>query len=81
MNDNKIYGQTIENLEEVSRLITRYAILEALYLRRESSARDQLESAIIRLYAELLMFLAKAGNYFRRSAKGKHALRLSRSWG
>jgi len=32
VNDRKVLGETIENLETVSHLITRYAILEDLYL-------------------------------------------------
>ena len=71
VNDKRAFGETIENLEAVSNLITRYAILEALYLQRESEASDKLEDMIIRLYAEILTFLAKARKFFQSSAKSK----------
>ncbi len=69
LNDRKVLGETIENLETVSHLITRYAILEDLYLQHRSPARDQLEDMIVRLYAEILTFLAKARKYLQSSAK------------
>lgn len=72
MNDKRALGETIENLEAVSHLITRYAILEELYLQRNSAARDKLEDMVVRLYAEILTFLARARKYFQSSAKSKN---------
>ena len=64
VNDKEVLGETIANLEAVSHLITRYAILEELYLQRNSAARVKLEDMVIRLYAEILTYLAKAKKYF-----------------
>jgi hypothetical protein len=77
VNEKRVFGETVENLEKVSHLITRYAILEELYLQRNSTARDMLEDMVIRLYAEILTFLAKARKFFRSSTKGKEAFRSS----
>ena len=80
VNDKRVYGEMVENLETVSHLITRYAILEQLYFQRNSAARDKLEDMVIRLYAEILTFLAKARKYFQTSAKGEEStgsLRMS----
>ena len=71
VNDKRVFGEMVENLEAISHLITRYAILEELYIQRDSSARNQLEDMVIRLYAEILIFLAKARNYFQSSTKGR----------
>ena len=71
VNDKKVFGEMVEHLETTSQLITRYAILEELYLSRKSAARDKLEDMIVRLYAEILTFLAKARKYFQKSAKRK----------
>ena len=71
VNDRKAFGKTVENLEAVSHLITRYAILEELYLHRISTARDKLEDMVVRLYAEILTFLARVRKYFQTSAKSK----------
>ena len=72
VNDKRVLGETIENLETLSHLITRYAILEELYLQRKSAARDKLEDMVVRLYAEILTFLASARKYFQSSAKSKN---------
>lgn len=61
----------IENLETVSHLITRYAILEDLYMQRNSAIRDKLEDMIVRLYSEILIFLARAKRFFQSSSKGQ----------
>lgn len=75
MNDQRAFGETVENLEVVSHIITRYAILEELYLQRNSAARDRLEDMVVRLYAEILTFLGKACKYFLNSAKSKKPIR------
>ncbi|KAI4091131.1 MAG: hypothetical protein L6R37_007787 [Teloschistes peruensis] len=46
VNDRRVLGDTIENLETVPHLITRYATLEQLYLKRNSPATAQLQDAI-----------------------------------
>lgn len=71
VNDRRVFGEMVESLETVSHIITRYAILEELYLCRNSAARDKLEDMVVRLYAEILTFLAKAKKYFQRSTKSK----------
>ena len=75
VNDKKVFGEMIENLEAVSHLITRYAILEELYLQQNSTARDKLEEMVVHLYAEILTFLAKARKYFLSSAKCERSAR------
>ncbi|KAL8736090.1 MAG: hypothetical protein Q9181_002565 [Wetmoreana brouardii] len=77
VNDKRVLGDTIENLETVSHLITRYAITERLFLQRNSPARDQLQETTVRLYAEILIFLAKTRKYFQSSAKD--LVRLAKS--
>ncbi|KAI9655980.1 MAG: hypothetical protein M1821_005041 [Bathelium mastoideum] len=65
VNDTDIFGSTLLGVETVSRLITRYAILEELYLQRPYNGRAELESLLVDLYKEVLIFLAKARKYFR----------------
>jgi len=78
VNDKRALGEAIENLEAVSYLITRLAILEKLYLQHNSETRDKFLELVIRLYSEILRFLAKAKNYFQSSAKGREKSALSR---
>ena len=74
MNDKKSFEEMIESLEIVSHLITRYAVFEELYLQRESTARHELEDMVVRLYAEILTFLAKARKYLQSSATSKKSI-------
>ncbi|KAF4630251.1 hypothetical protein G7Y89_g7884 [Cudoniella acicularis] len=71
VNDSQIYGAMIDGVEHVSNLIVRYTILEALYLppleipvQLQSSPRSQLEASIIKLFAAILIYLAKARGYY-----------------
>ena len=70
VNDIQIFGAMIEGIELVSNLITRYAILEKLYLQTitgmKAAAKDQLEKAILQLYTAVLKYLSKARRYYDR---------------
>ena len=62
----------LEGLEKVSSLITRYAMVEDMYLRRSSSSLEgQLSNALIRLYTSILVFLAKSRKFFSRKTGGQ----------
>ena len=65
--DKHVFGATIDGLEIISHLITRYAIFEDLYMQRDSAVRGELEVMLTGLYAEALIFLAKARKYFQTS--------------
>jgi hypothetical protein len=51
----------------ISNLISRYAIIEDLYLRESSEAGDLLEEAITKLYAAVLVYLAEAKRYYEQN--------------
>lgn len=64
VNDIEIFKALAESLETVSRLITKHAILECIYLPGSSAATRELEVALVDLYTEILMFQARALKYF-----------------
>lgn len=67
INDCQTFGAMIEGVERVSSLITRYDILEKLYLLPTTApalAREQLEKSIVKLYSAMLKYLSKAGRYY-----------------
>ena len=68
VNDQHAFGSTVTDLESISRLITRYAIFEEVYLRQPSKCRSELETTLIGLYVEVLSHLAKIRQYFETSA-------------
>lgn len=71
VSDNHVFGATLEGLETCSHLIARYAVFEAVYLTRTSSAHVELELKLVGLYAEVLRYFAKARQYFAASTKSR----------
>ncbi|KAK1984738.1 ankyrin repeat-containing domain protein [Colletotrichum cereale] len=63
-----IFGAVLENLEVVSRLISRHAISEDLYLRHATSTGGELRKALTRLYAGILAHLATTIRYLEASS-------------
>ena len=74
VNDTDIFGAMVEGVEFVSNLITRSAIIEKLYLQKASTAKDQLTTAVTRLYAAVLTYLSKANRYYGRKTAGESYL-------
>ena len=66
-NDSQTFGSMAEGVELVAELITRYTIVEHLYLRRPSHAKEQLTQALIKLYARVLTYLPKARAYYEKN--------------
>jgi hypothetical protein len=67
VNDSQTFGTMAEGVEFVSNLITRYTIVEQLYLQKPSAAKYQLTQAILRLYSTVLIYLSKAKSYYQRN--------------
>lgn len=69
VNDSQTFGAMAEGIECVSHLITRYAILEKLYVNthRKAAADDQLKESIVKLYSAVLRYLSKAARYYHQS--------------
>ncbi|KAL8787748.1 MAG: hypothetical protein Q9213_002068 [Squamulea squamosa] len=65
VSDTHVFGTTVSGLENVSHLITRYAMFEQVYTQRKTVASPGLEPLLTGLYAEVLTFLAKAKKYFQ----------------
>jgi hypothetical protein len=51
----------------VSAMITRYAVVESLYLLEDSSLRTQLTDGITKLYVAILKYLGIARTYYDKS--------------
>ena len=59
-----MFGAMIEGVEIVASLISRYAILEDIYLRDSTSAVERLADRLTMLYAAVLTFLIRTIHYF-----------------
>lgn len=79
INETQTYEGMLEGVEKVSSLITRYAMVEDMDLRKSSSSLEkQLSNALICRYTSILVFLAKSRKYFSRNTGGQL---LDTTWG
>ena len=64
--DYQIFGAMVEGIQDVANIITRYHIVEQLYLRNSivTKTGDQLSQCLVNLYAAILKFLFKAKRYY-----------------
>ncbi len=60
----------IEGIEVVSKIIARYAEVERLTLYGRSVLKTQLAGALVKLYRNVLRYLAKAKRYYSRTSLG-----------
>ena len=70
VSDINKFNFVVEGAETIARSIARFAIFEDLYLHRgtlETKSENALEEALIRLYATILVYLARAKLYFELS--------------
>ncbi|EXF84740.1 hypothetical protein CFIO01_13630, partial [Colletotrichum fioriniae PJ7] len=63
VNDVELFNSLAENLEVLSRLISRHAISETVYGWFASAASRGLRDSLTRLYAKILTYLAKTIQY------------------
>lgn len=70
INDIETFGAMAESLEMCAKSITQCKIIEALYLRETTLARDHLRNALVCLYAAILTLLSAALRYYGRSTLG-----------
>ncbi|KAL8638503.1 MAG: hypothetical protein Q9228_004347 [Teloschistes exilis] len=67
INEVQIFGAMTEGLEKMSGYITRCRLYEQLFLAKPSAAQPELESALLRLYTTILLYLARARQYYAQS--------------
>jgi hypothetical protein len=67
VNDSMSFQAMAEGIELISTMITRYAVVESLYLLEESSLKSQLTSGITKLYVCILRYLSGAKTYYNKS--------------
>ena len=66
-NDSKQRGAAIMGIEEIAKLIRRYAEIEHLYLSdQQYRLSTDLDAAIVKLYSQILEYEARAACHFDR---------------
>jgi hypothetical protein len=71
VNDCQTQGAMAEGLEKVSFLLLRYEMVERIYLQKSTRAKDMLRASIVKLYAAVLLYIAKALKYYSQSIAKK----------
>ncbi|KAI9787979.1 MAG: hypothetical protein M1816_007283 [Peltula sp. TS41687] len=64
VNDSAKFAFMVEGIALIAELICRSAVIGSLYLRSASAATDELEWALLQLYAAIMRYLSKAKCYF-----------------
>lgn len=54
----------VESMADIAELISRYAIVEKLYLSSPCDVAKGVERALVKSYAAILVYLSKAKQYF-----------------
>jgi hypothetical protein len=70
VNDHQSFGMMAEGLEMVSNLIVKCRVWEELYLTKTSTMNAQFTHALLKLCKAILIFLGRAGKYYRQSTSG-----------
>jgi N-terminal domain of NWD NACHT-NTPase len=71
INDAESFGAMAEGVEFVSKSITRYELIERLYLEKDSMAKVDLRRAVIAQHAAILQYLSKAVRFYSRKTTGE----------
>jgi hypothetical protein len=79
VSDSQAFGSVLEGIETIAHLINRYAIFEKLYLSEDSTATPPLRKAMVRLYASVLRYLAKAKRLYSMNSAKRFAKSIVRT--
>jgi hypothetical protein len=64
IDDFKKFAFVVESATSIAEIICRYAIFEDVYLQSPSAAADELQRALVKFYAAIMIYLSKARSYF-----------------
>jgi hypothetical protein len=69
VNDSDKFAFVVEGAASIAEVICRYAVFEDVYLQSKSPATDELQRALIKFYATIMIYLSKAKNYFEQNPR------------
>ena len=72
VSDSQQYGAVLEGLELITHLISRYAIVEQLYLNHQQMlSSGEIQRNLVELYSTVLLYLSKAKRYYEQSTASR----------
>lgn len=76
--DINTYSSLLEATADIAELICRNALIENLLTSAPSTAADELRRALVKVYASILTYLAKARLYYRKNTASEFHASFSR---
>jgi len=74
VNDINRYASVVEDLARIAEVICRFALVEDIYLQGTSKVVEELERAVVKLYASILGYLSKAKRYLEQGTISTYML-------
>ena len=71
LNDIEKFAFVIESANCIAEIICRCAIFEEVCWQSPTRATDELQRALIKLYATIMIYLSKARSYFDKKTASK----------
>ena len=71
------YSVIAEGVEHVTWALTRYKIMERLYLKRRNESTTALTNSLTELYTCILRFLIKAQRFYEKGTARKPCLQIT----
>ncbi|GKT55071.1 ankyrin repeat protein [Colletotrichum tofieldiae] len=68
--DSQVFGTTLDNIEAILGLVTRYTKLEVEVFDRSSDSIEKLSAGVVKLYSSVLRYLAQAIRYYSQKQLG-----------
>ena len=64
----------VESANSIAEIICRYAVFEGVWRQSQSAAADELERALVKFYAAIMIYLSKAKRYFDENTACKFSM-------
>jgi hypothetical protein len=78
VNESNKFNFVIDSAATIAEIICRYAAIEEVYIKSTSGStttspvQEELERALVRFYAAILVYLSKTRKYFREASPSQH---------
>ena len=72
VNDSAKFAFLAEGVAYIAELICRYTVVQNLYIYSASAACEELERALVHLYAAIMIYLSKAKCYFDQNSASQY---------
>jgi len=79
VNDINKYASVVEDLARIAEVICRFSLVEDIYLQGTSKVIEELERAVVKLYASVLGYLSKAQRYLEQGTISTYMLSTATS--